>query len=615
MQPITNGMEVTYELPDIKVKLTVKVVLDQDGLVITLPSDTITEEGGYHLASVQMYPFLGAVRGASVPGYLFIPDGSGALIRFTDNHTLYDEPYVGKIYGNDIGVNGFEYSDSMTGYPVFGIVQGVKQNALMGVVEDGKMNADIVAYPSGVNTNFYWVSPRFNIRYGYYQPTSKTMGGINMYTKNKTEGDKQVRYELLSGNQADYAGMAQAYRGYLQEKGMLPEKADSASSTQEDIPLRVDILGGDIEKGVLKNHVIKMTSFEDAQFILTDLQKAGVTNLKAVLKGWSKDGANGAQPSAPGYADVLGGQDGLRKLREYTKQHGIDLYLYTDYSRMIDGSPRVNPRRDAVRMITSSLVNYHYVSRYVSDLFRDLDGYLLSPATAFQLAKEDFQSFHEDGIEDVAIGSTGSLLYSDYHKGLIFNRTTAAQQYGKIGDEAAKQSLHLALFGPNDYMLKYTESYFDMPLYSSQYMYETDTVPFVPMVLHGMIDYYAGYSNYNADPALDLLRMIDYGANPSFIVTKEPSWKMQNTPSSELFTTEYNDWSAEMKQQYAKVNAALKPVQHAFMIGRTVVSHGIVKVSYDNGVNVWVNYTGSDYEDGKVTVKARDFAVTGGEQS
>nr|WP_255654608.1 DUF5696 domain-containing protein [Cohnella sp. REN36] len=612
-KPVPNGMEVTYAFADLGIRMTVRTSLDERGLVVSLPADGIEESGNGRLASVQLYPFLGSVRRADVPGYLFIPDGSGALIRFTDHQTRFDEPYVGQIYGNDAATVGFQWANRVS-YPVFGIVHGVRQNALMGTVEQGQANAAIVAYPSGVNTSFYWVSARFDIRYAYFQPTSQSMGGINAFTKQLTEGDKEVRYAFLSGEDADYAGMAAAYRASLQAKGMLPS-GGAVQPEAGDVPVQIDFLGGDIEPGIVGKHVIKLTSFADAQAILADLERQGVRRVTAVLRGWNAGGLNGARPAKPSYAAELGGRSGFEALRDYASERGIDLHLDTNYTDLLEGSPRTSIRSDAVRMVTDRLAEYNYVSRFVSDLYRDMKGYLLRPATALRLATRDFETFQEDGLTHLALSGTGYLLYADYGAKKTVTRTEAAGMYGKLADEAAKRSLKLAIAQPNDYMLKHAAAVLDVPMESSQFMYTTDTVPFVQMTLHGLVDYYEDYANHQADPTESLLRMIEYGAYPSFIVTKEPSWKLQNTPSSELFSTAYEDWAPEIKRLYDKANEALKPVRGAYMTGRSVPAYGIVRVGYANGVDIWVNYTGQDYADGAVRVPARDFAVTGGDRA
>jgi len=613
VKPIENGMEVTYELAELGIQLTVRTTLDDSGLVVTMPHDAIVEQGDGRLASIQLYPFLGSVRKADVPGYLFIPDGSGALIRFNDQPMRFDEPYVGQIYGHDLTTTGFNWSNWVS-YPVFGIVHGAKQNALFGLVEQGKTNAEIVAYPSGVNTNFYWVSPRFKLRYAYFQPTSQSMGGINTFTKNQTEDDKQVRYLFLDGEKADYAGMAEAYRSYLLERDMLP-KGQEGSSENRDVPVEIDFLGGDIEPGILSNHVVKLTSFEDTQSILEDLQMQGVQRITAVLKGWNTGGYYGARPAKPTYAGELGGRKGFEALREYADEQGIALHLYTNYTDLLKGSPRTSVRADAARMVTDRLIEYRFVSRYVSDLYKDLQGYFIRPASALRLATDDFKSFRAAGVANLSLDSTGNMLFSDYSGKNPLTRTEAAEIYGELAEEASKQSLNLAITQPNDYMLKHTSSVLSIPMETSQFMYTTDSVPFVQMLLHGIVDYYESYANHQSDPSESLLRMIEYGAYPSFVITKEPSWKLQNTPSSEFFSTAYEDWAPEIKRLYDKANEGLKPVMSAFMTDRKVVNYGIVKVSYSNGIDIWVNYTSQDYRSGSIHVKAHDFAVMGGGHS
>ncbi|MFC4810484.1 DUF5696 domain-containing protein [Paenibacillus sp. GCM10023250] len=611
-KPVQGGMDVTYALPDLGITFTVRTLLDEQGLVVSVPDDAIAEKGSGRLAAVQLYPFLGSVRQADVPGYLFIPDGSGALIRFRDQQSRFDEPYVGEIYGSDAATTGFDFANAVS-YPVFGIVHGAGQNALMGIVEQGKANAEIVAYPSGVNTNYYWVSPRFKIRSAYFQPTSQSMGGINTFTKARTEGDKSTRYVFLSGREADYAGMAAAYRAYLQRGGLLPEQPKPAASDESrDVPVEIDFLGGDIEPGLIGRHVLKLTSFEEAKAILEDLRKQGVTRVTAVLKGWNSGGLNGARPAKPVFASELGGRSGFEALRDYAAAQGIALSLETDYTDLLKGSPRTDVRSDATRMITDRLLEYPFVSKFVSSLYKDLTGYYLRPQSALRLAKDDFGAFRGDGLTSLALNGTGSTLFSDYGGKTPLTRTGAMGTYGKLLEEADKQSLRLLVNRPNDYMLKGTSAYLGMPLESSQFMYATDTVPFVEMVLHGVVDYYASDANHQADPEEDVLRMIEYGAYPSFVITKEPSWKLQNTPSSDQFSTAYDDWAPEIKRRYDLANEALKPVQGAYMTGREVPEYGIVKVSYSSGATIWVNYTGRDYRSGAVTVKARGYTVTGG---
>ena len=80
------------------------------------------------MAAILLTPFLGASGGEAqyynpetgeygdavkkymVPGYVFIPDGCGGLIRFADNEVAFTE-YIGDVYGSDLSTETYYYSN------------------------------------------------------------------------------------------------------------------------------------------------------------------------------------------------------------------------------------------------------------------------------------------------------------------------------------------------------------------------------------------------------------------------------------------------------------------------------------------------------------------------
>ena len=129
------------------------------------------------------------------------------------------------------------------------------RNGYVAVVEDGYAYGDIVAYSSGATTDFNRVSSQFHYRYQYYQPTRKSMSGINVYQGEMNELDVQVRYSFLSNEDADYVGMAKKYRDYLVANDQLPKVAG-------EVDLRLEFLGGEIKEGLFWDSVIPMTEIE-----------------------------------------------------------------------------------------------------------------------------------------------------------------------------------------------------------------------------------------------------------------------------------------------------------------------------------------------------------------
>ena len=107
-----------------------------------------------------------------------------------------------------------------------------------------------------------------------------------------------------------------------------------------------------------------------------------------------------------------------------------------------------------------------------------------------------------------------------------------------IRDESAKgfsgqikdMEQSVALSRVNSYLWKYTDEYFDIPTSCSQYLFETDTVPFLQIVLKGSMDYYAPYANQGFYTTESILKMAEYGCYPSFMVTASDNHSLTDTP-------------------------------------------------------------------------------------
>jgi hypothetical protein len=100
--------------------------------------------------------------------------------------------------------------------PIFGIKAG--SQALLGVVEQGQEAAKIIATPAGVITSLNWITAEFWYSQWIIMRTSRQGSGIRIFDENPIPGDRSVRFYFLAGEDANYVGMAKAYRSYLMEK-------------------------------------------------------------------------------------------------------------------------------------------------------------------------------------------------------------------------------------------------------------------------------------------------------------------------------------------------------------------------------------------------------------
>jgi hypothetical protein len=134
-------------------------------------------------------------------------------------------------------------------------------------------------------------------------------------------------------------------------------------------------------------------------------------------------------------------------------------------------------------------------------------------------------------------------------------------------------------------------------------------VPLVPMVIKGYIPAFTPYLNFNALGKERLLQMIDFGVNPSYLLTQQPSSTLRFTYSNRFFTTAYDDFKSDMTTVYPYLAGALDHVLGASVTDRTMLATGVSLVSYDNGVSIIINYRSSDYSYQQITVPALDYEV------
>lgn len=606
VQSVDGGFQADIGLVRLGFELSLNVRLEGEDVIIGIPNESIREGGNFKLASIYTYPFLGATRKGDVPGYMFIPDGSGALIRLQDNKNNYKIPYEERIYGDNDAIDSASIRDKWNvppnkiSFPVFGMVHGIDQNGLFGIIEEGKYNAKLLAYPNGVNSQYNWVTAKYIYRESYLQPTSRTLGGIVIFEKDRNNGNLKTRYRFLRGKDANYAGMAKTYRDYLAGRGDL-KRAGMPENRQ--IPVRIDVLGAETENGLFTKNKIKMTTVDQFRSMIGELKTEGIDSMLLIFKGWNKGGLSGTNPSAVSFDKSLGSAAEFRAWIAQLEQTGTPLYFHRDYTVAYDESTRFSARADAAKRVDKTVLEL----RTLKDVYEKI--YYMSGSKAERVVADDIRSFPEQDISRIAVENTGNILFSELEKQKVRSRSGTAEIYSSLMERLNDSLQAVAMYAPHDYMLPYTDRYLDVPMYSSQRIFETDTVPFVQMVLKGYMDYYAPYSNFFANGQEELLRLIEFGAYPSYYMTHEPSYKLKFTNSSDLYTSTFREWKQDIADSYRILNEALGPVSGATMESREVLARNVVKVSYSNGVDIYVNYTENDYDKNGITVPGKGFRV------
>lgn len=576
-KPVDQGFEASVSFTDVSITIPVIVKLEAAGVSVAVPFESIKEESAdYKLNMLYVYPFFGATKEDTLPGYMFIPDGSGSIIRFAAT-TKAQNMFYGRYYGPDLGMISYIPWDPLVirpyniSIPVFGMVHGEKQNAFIAIVEKGAAYGELQAHPAGVITRFNFLYTAFIYNESYFQATSRSGDGVTVLQHNTNAFDVLIHYRFLTGDEGDYVGMARSYQQYLVEKGTLQKLTDA----EQDIGMRLEFLGGDKQKVLVWYRFIPMTTISQVDEILNDL---ALKNLEVIYYGWQPLGASSMPPEKLKLERKLGSLDELKALIGKITSAGGNFYLYLDPQAAFRDEPGYSPRYDLAMSITNqNLRGYH---RNVADYFLNLDALSQRYSSLSQQVFSELQA-------GLALDDFGSLVYSDFKDKNFLNREDAIGMYQ---DLLAGNDGNTSFYIPNDYMFGYMQAYYDIPLGDSGYIYTTEAVPFIQIALAGYVPYYGPALNFSSNLQDDLLRHVDFGVYPSYFLTTEVTAKILDTRSNWIYTSSYDQWGESIKQTYDWLNNLLGPVKGQEIIARRELADGVVATTYSNGIQVIVNY-------------------------
>ncbi|HHY82914.1 MAG TPA: hypothetical protein GX505_09595 [Clostridiales bacterium] len=594
-----NGFSAQISFSDAGIELTVNVELKDYGINISIPDESIVQTGKNTLHKLYVMPFFGAVRGSETPGYVLIPDGSGALIRFSRPRS-YISTYSERVYGYDLGMTRLtpksatvSQTDKMRlSMPVFGISHGSRQNAFLAVTESGDEYMNIIVNPAGSTVDFTWSCASFVYRDQYVQPTTKAGSGFTTMQPHTNPVNLSMDYIFLSGEDADYVGMAKAYRARLRNAGMLNDLADDSSP----IKLKVEALMAEPAKGLIGSRLVTMTRISDIEKWIDELEASGVANLSVVLWGYEKGGASGHKLDSVRLESAIGTKNQLKALKNKLSSRGNELILRKEIQRGYE------------RQVDRSLLSYHIDGGVISqtDASKLMFNTLYYQNIRKMQSTLDLFARNKDVMENLALTGIPANLFSDFRRNNEIYRNEAKDRIIKLLETAGGEFNKLALYDPNVYALKYADAVYDIPMQHSQFAFETDTVPFVQIVLSGSIEYYAPPLNFGTNNIDDILRLIDYGAYPSYVLTEEYSSELAATNLNYIYSSQYSDWKDKIAGTYKYINSILSQVKGKSIVKRLVPEDGKVIVEYEGGTTIAVNYTDTDwnYENEKVPAKS-----------
>ena len=577
--------------------------LKEDCLAISInTNDIIENEDPLH--SITVLPTFCSVKKGTENSYMFYPSGTGALID-TSNPNASDVSYTAGVYGNDAArkVKDKLTNDKNIYMPVFGTVIG--DNAICGIITSGAESSKITYNSNYSRTDYSVIYPELTLRGADFN----TIKGSGNRQETEIFADEMLRDSLfeiefypLSGEQANYNGMAKLYQNKLYGN-------NEGTNIKEDV-YSLKVYGGLLEQndvlGFPYKSLLALTTYDDVNNMLNELSATGVTP-NVQLYGFGGTGLD-IEKVAGGFklGKAFGNKKQLQSLMDYCSTNSIDIFADFDVINFKTNSVGYNTSFDAAKTANRQAAFQYYISKTVqtqdtteNDRFR-----LLKRDKVLKAANTLLKKIGKYNLTGVSFASLSSTAYSDYTSSKYFAKKDMPSYVTGIMEQYKNSGYNVAANGANAYAAKAADCVFETPISSSELDVFWTDVPFYQMVFKGKTEITS--EAVNAGEALNIkqLRALETGSSMLFYVYKNYSSVLTYSPHKMLYGALYED----VKEDIIKT-AANYSDYYAAISGQTIANHQLITndvrcTTFSNGVKIYVNYSGTDYTVADGTVKA-----------
>ncbi len=561
----------------IRVDLTVNYTLRDGSFYVNVSMNNVKLPKGVYLEKIRVLNHFGAYDNSGAEDYIFVPDGSGALIM-TGIEDAEFTPLTLSVYGDDAATTkNADKSSCLVG--AFGMKRS--NGAFLCIIESGDTIAEIEAERS-TDTTLNSVGAAFTVTdISSEQSKNSVTKKLGYQFKNEIT----LCYRFLSGRSATYSGLASACRENLIRNSILSTK--TFTTTEKYIPLVLSLQGGYIDEN---GKYSVLTSYEQALSLATLLKAKGVNNIYLRYNGLYSDANNGSSDDFGNFSKKLGNGKAYEALYSYLKSQNFSLFLETDLlSFDYNGSGatalyggKVNSENENVFPASSSKQGYLKMSKLENRIEHILN------------ASEDIS------FDGYSLNDAGAVLYSDYSDN-FYARVTSKKEISSQLPVLATSRLMMLDTG-NIYSVKNADVISNIPV-SPAVKEESKAyvgIPFMQMMLHGITEYSASGLNTADDIKTAFLKSIEYGCLPS------ADWYCTRL-SEELDGKYYYDSNInDTVSFYTKANEVLGDIRTERMTSHYKVQDGVYCTEYDNSTKVYANYTDKDVTINGIKIPAMD---------
>lgn len=596
-----NGVYINFQFEKQEFEIPCFFGITEDAFVAQILGQQIVQHGTLRIANVSLLPFFGS-GAREEEGYIMVPDGSGARINFNNQKQTY-QGYNQNVYGRNLAQNVQNYTlvtrDAMM--PVFGISR--ESGSMLGVITNGASMSTIRANVAGKIAAANHVYPVVS----FIQSESNTLlsGSDNeevsiMLSRQSKDFTYEVSYFLL--DKADgYVEMAQCYRSYLIRNGMTAEENSGQRS------LSLDFIGGmKMRKtflGVPYQAVEPLTTFEDVQRIAMAVKENTDSSVLVMMEDTLNGGSRSKMPTSISYASALGGKRDYAQMVKTLEEADIPFYPLYDTATLKKNGNGYSSLDTARNVSRSASRQYDYL---LSSGVRETDKpavYLLNPSAGQEVTGKLVADAEKKGVIHLGLTGITNKMYGDYRK-VPISQLETEQAWIRALENAAEHTESLLLDAVYGYGLPYADVISNVPIDSSRFDVEDETIPFYQLVMSGTAELYSVPMNDSGSIRQAFLRCVEYGVSPSFRLMGAAPTVLQDTDYQHYFSAAYTDWADVIAQMAEELTEATLG-QH--LVNHEKLAEGVYASTFADGSVVYVNYGSKAVSVKGIRIPAMDF--------
>ena len=586
---IEDGFIAYYDFTKIGFLIPLRITIDKNGLNAFVDCTKVEEAypDKFTLYSLSVLPYFGA-GSADENGYIMIADGCGAIMNF--NNGKYSKlGYSSHVYGRDI--SKYLIAKPSSGYaiamPVFGIKK--EQSAICAIVSEGAAQATFWSYPNDAITSYANVYSSFDLRETDIVVLNETASHVSqstLYQKGSFAIDKiEIMYRSIVGENADYNGMANAYKQYLIDRDSLKLQNQNIGKLSLDFYCSVKKKKSLLGFPVTVNSAL--SKFEDIEEIVKSLNEDGLNDVSITLNNWSKEQLQGKIDYSLKPISSVGNKKALNSLISTIKELKNSIYLKVNLnSFQKSGKNYLKWFHSARSMSNAPISDYQF---YVSTSYKNKNlaktSYLIPSLVSKMADNIDKKQNKVYENANIALGGISTKLYSDFNKKDIKNLEATKNEVQKAIEIFGTASMDF----PADYVLKYTKLAQHIPTTSTRSDIFDKDIPFVQIVLSGIVPYTTEAINKSENIKTKVLEAAATGSCLQFDLITEDADTIIGTEFDELYNANseilYNEIS-----EYAKYFIQLeKNIGQGYIVSYENEGN-ISKTVYSNDSVVIVNW-------------------------